>query len=117
MSTLTTTDHCPTVAAVGAAVNGQALGYCAKAGPSWLLTALGNHLDLVLREATYTEHDEGTGLHMSGRQAGAPLRAAGARGPVVTHRWAHVAEAAVVAEAALHIGAPVTAAVGRGVSH
>ncbi len=111
------TDHGPPTVAVRAAVDGRALGYSADTGPSWPLSALGSHLDLVLCEATYTEQDEGTGLHMSGRQAGAAARAAGARRLVVTHRWAHVAEAAVVAEAAAHFGAPVTAAaVGRGFS-
>ena len=54
---------------------------------------------------------------MSGRQAGANARHAGARRLVVTHRWPTVPAAALLAEATEAFGGTVEqAAVGRGYS-
>lgn len=94
------------------------LGYSADSGPQWPLHRLGHDLDLVLCEATYTEaFEEDDPIHMSGTQAGRAAREAAARRLVVTHRWATIPEAAVVAEAASAFGGRVDAArVGRGFS-
>ena len=56
-------------------------------GPAGRSDELGTGLDLLLCEATYTAEHEGTAGHLSGRQAGAAARAAGARRLVITHRW------------------------------
>lgn len=112
-----TTDHGPPTVAVAVTVDGRRVGYSADTGPRWPLSALGRDLDLVLCEATYTAAHEGTGQHMSGRQAGAAARQARARRLVVTHRWPSVAADAVADEAAEAFGGPVaTATVGRGFS-
>ncbi len=111
------TDHGPPTVAVRLAVGGRALGYSADTGPAWPLAALGHDLDLALCEASYTHEHEGTAQHMSGRQAGAAARAAGARRLVVTHRWPSVDPHALLEEAAAAFGGPVDAAVaGRGFS-
>jgi len=68
----------------------------------------------LLCEATYTVEYEGTAEHMSGRQAGASARAAGARRLVITHRWPTIDAQAVVDEAEAAFGGPVEqAAMGR----
>jgi ribonuclease BN (tRNA processing enzyme) len=111
------TDHPPVTLAVRVDGPSGALGYSADSGPGWSFEALGPDLDLALCEATYTANHEGTAGHMSGRQAGATAKAAGARRLVVTHRWPTIPAAAVEQEAADAFGAPVTsAAVGRGYS-
>jgi ribonuclease BN (tRNA processing enzyme) len=111
------TEHGPVTLAVRLQSGDKALGYSADSGPGWSLDALGTDLDLALCEATYTRDHEGTADHMSGRQAGATARRAGARRLVVTHRWATIPAAAVRAEAEAAFGGPVEqAAVGRGYS-
>ncbi|HXQ75714.1 MAG TPA: MBL fold metallo-hydrolase [Acidimicrobiales bacterium] len=111
------TDHGPVTLAVRLEGDGAALGYSADSGPRWSLRALGTGLDLALCEATYTKDHEGTGQHMSAREAGSTAREAGARRLVVTHRWPTIPAAAVRAEAAEAFGGPVAqAAVGRGYS-
>lgn len=94
------------------------VGYSADSGPGWPLHRLGRGLDLVLCEATYTEDfEEDDAIHMSGTQAGRAAKEAGAKRLVVTHRWATIPEAAVVAEAATSFGGRVDSArVGRGFS-
>ena len=83
----------------------------------WSLEALGTGLDLALCEATFTQDHEGTAQHMSGRQAGASARAAGAKRLVVTHRWPTIGAEALRAEAQEAFGGPLAqAAVGRGYS-
>ncbi len=112
-----TTDHGPPTVAVAASVEGRRVGYSADTGPRWSLSSLGRDLDLVLCEATYTQAEEGTGQHMSGRQAGRQARRAGARRLVITHRWPSADPAAVLGEATEAFGGPVTAAaVGHGYS-
>lgn len=111
------TDHQPETLAVSVTAPGRRLGYSADTGPGWSASTLGRDLDLLLCEATYTKEHEGTGSHLSGRQAGALAKAAGARRLVVTHRWATLAGEAVAAEAAAAFGGPVgVAASGRGFS-
>lgn len=94
------------------------LGYSADSGPRWPLRALGHDLDLVLCEATYTEdHAESEDIHMSGSQAGRAAKDARARRLVLTHRWAKIPAAAVLAEAsAIFPGRVDTAEIGRGFS-
>jgi ribonuclease BN (tRNA processing enzyme) len=101
------TDHTFETLAVRMESGGRALGYSADSGPGWSLSELGSDLDLALCEATYTAEFEGTAQHMSGRQAGAQARAAGAGRLVVTHRWPTIPAAALAAEAARAFGKPV----------
>jgi ribonuclease BN (tRNA processing enzyme) len=111
------TDHGPVTLAVRLESDGSTLGYSADSGPGWSLDALGTGLDLALCEATYTKDHEGTAQHMSGRQAGASARAAGARRLVVTHRWPTIAADALGAETRAAFDGPLSqAAVGRGYS-
>jgi ribonuclease BN (tRNA processing enzyme) len=111
------TDHPPVTLGVRVEGASRALAYTADSGPGWSLEALGPDLDLALCEATYTSSHEGTAGHMSGRQAGATAKRAGARRLVVTHRWPTIPAAAVEQEAADAFGAPVASAVvGRGYS-
>jgi len=115
--TFSATDHGPPTVALAASVGGRRVGYSADTGPRWPLASLGRDLDLVLCEATYTQAYEGTGQHMSGRQAGAQARAARARRLVVTHRWPAADPHQVLAEATAAFGRPVTAAApGQGYS-
>jgi len=111
------TDHGPVTLAVRLEGDERVLGYSADSGPGWALGALGRDLDLALCEATYTQDHEGTAQHMSGREAGATAKAAGARRLVVTHRWPSIAAADVRAEASEAFGGPVEEArIGRGYS-
>jgi ribonuclease BN (tRNA processing enzyme) len=64
-----------------------------------------------LSEATYTFEHEGTADHMSGRQAGAQARRAGAKRLVITHRWPTIEPAELASEAELAFGGPVEQAV------
>ena len=108
------TDHDVETLAVRVDGAGRVLGYSADTGTRWSLTELGTDLDLALCEATYTSGDEGTAGHMSGRQAGAQARHAGAGRLVLTHRWPSVSAAAVAAEAAEAFGGEVEqAAIGK----
>ncbi len=101
------TDHVEETLAVRVDGAGRALGYSADTGPGWSPDVLGNGLDLLLCEATYTAAHEGTAGHLSGRQAGTAARAAGARRLVITHRWPTMDAAAVAEEAASAFGGPV----------
>ncbi len=89
------TDHTFETLAVRVDGGRRALGYSADTGPGFSLAGLGADLDLLLSEATYTFEHEGTADHMSGRQAGAQARKAGAKRLVITHRWPTVDPAAV----------------------
>jgi len=101
------TDHAEETLAVRIDGAGRALGYSADTGPGWSLDELGSGLDLLLCEATYTAAHEGTADHLSGRQAGAAARAAGARRLVLTHRWPTVDAQDVAKEAEAAFGGPV----------
>jgi len=101
------TDHAEETLAVRIDGAGRALGYSADSGPGWSVRELGSALDLLLCEATYTAEHEGTAGHLSGRQAGAAAKAAGARRLVITHRWPTVDAGAVAQEAEAAFGGPV----------
>ncbi len=105
------TEHAAETLAVRVESGGRALGYSADSGPGWSLSELGRDLDLALCEGTYTSDHEGTLDHMSGRQAGAQARRAGAGRLMVTHRWPTVAASALESEAAAAFGGPVEQAV------
>jgi ribonuclease BN (tRNA processing enzyme) len=105
------TEHVFETLAVRVEGGGRTLGYSADTGPGFSLLELGADLDLLLSEATYTLEHEGTADHMSGRQAGAQARKAGAKRLVVTHRWPTIGSAKLAAEAAGAFGAPVEQAV------
>jgi ribonuclease BN (tRNA processing enzyme) len=105
------TEHVADTLAVRLEAGSRVLGYSADSGPGWPLTELGDDVDLVLCEATYTAVNEGTADHMSGRQAGSQARAAGAGRLMVTHRWPSVAASSVAAEATAAFGRPVEQAV------
>ncbi|HVB93891.1 MAG TPA: MBL fold metallo-hydrolase [Acidimicrobiales bacterium] len=105
------TEHAGETLAVRVDCRGRSLGYSADSGPGWALADLGTGLDLVVCEATYTADHEGTAGHMSGRQAGAQAKRAGAQRLVLTHRWPTVEAAAVVAEAEVTFGGSVEQAV------
>jgi ribonuclease BN (tRNA processing enzyme) len=108
------TDHVEETLAVRVDGASRALGYSADTGPDWSPEVLGNGLDLLVCEATYTAEHEGTAGHLSGRQAGAAARGAGAKRLVITHRWPTVAAEAVAEEATLAFGGPVEqAAIGK----
>jgi ribonuclease BN (tRNA processing enzyme) len=100
-------DHGPPTLAVSFS-NGQAtLAYSADTGPGWSVQELGDSIDVFLCEATYTEEFEGSGRHLSGRQAGEMAKKAGVGRLVLTHRWPTVSAEAVGQEAAQAFGAPV----------
>jgi ribonuclease BN (tRNA processing enzyme) len=79
------TDHPPETLAVRVDHNGRSLAYSADTGPRWSMTALGEGIDLALIEASLTIEREGAFEHLSGRQAGAMAREAGAARLVITH--------------------------------
>ena len=112
------TDHPPVTLGVRVESPAGTLGYSADSGPGWGLASLGDDLDLALCEATYTEdHEVPDAIHMSGAQAGASARAAGARRLVITHRWAKLPAAPVLAEASDAFGGRVDVAeIGKGFS-
>ncbi len=105
------TDHTFETLAVRIDGGGRALGYSADTGPGFSLAELGTGLDLLLSEATYTFEHEGTADHMSGRQAGAQARRAGAKRLVITHRWPTIEPGALASEAEAAFGGPVEHAV------
>lgn len=104
------TDHGPETLAVRVGADGRSLGYSADTGPDWSFAALGPALDLALCEATWTRIQEGRAQHLSGRQAGAMAREAGARHLVITHRWPTAPPLEVATEAADAFGALVPSA-------
>lgn len=108
------TDHSFETLAVRIEGGGRTLGYSADTGPGFSLTRLGTDLDLLLTEATYTFEHEGTADHMSGRQAGAQARRAGAARLVVTHRWPTIDPGSLLAEVEGAFGRPAEqAAIGK----
>jgi ribonuclease BN (tRNA processing enzyme) len=104
------TDHGPETMAVLVDAAGARLGYSADTGPGWSLGELGEGLDLALCEATWTAAEEGRAQHLSGRQAGAMARTAGAAALMITHRWPTIPGSKVAQEASREFGRPVLAA-------
>lgn len=102
------TDHPPETLAVRVDGEGRSMAYTADTGPAWSMAgAFGDGVDVALCEATYLADREGTAGHLSGRQAGALARAAGARRLVLTHLWPVIDPQAVRAEAEGAYGGPV----------
>ena len=90
---------------------GRSLGYSADTGPAWSVAALGPDLDLALCEATFLSEQEGIAQHLSGRQAGASAREAGAGRLLLTHIWPTIDSERSRAEAKESYGGPVEVAV------
>jgi ribonuclease BN (tRNA processing enzyme) len=109
--TFSRTDHGPETLAMRIEGGGRSLGYSADTGPQWSLAALGPDLDLALCEATFLREQEGVAQHLSGRQAGASAREAGARRLVLTHIWPTVDVERSRTEATAAYGGPVDVAV------
>lgn len=105
------TDHMIETLAVRVDADGRSLGYSADSGSAWSLEKLGSGLDLALCEATFLKDREGSIQHMSGRQAGATSRAAGAKRLMVTHLWPTVDPNAICAEAEEAFSGPVQRAI------
>ena len=101
------TDHGTPTLAVLMNHEGATLAYSADSGPGWSVEELGERIGTFLCEATYTEDQEGTLLHLSGREAGTMARAAGVGRLILTHRWPTVAADDVRREAELAFGRPV----------
>jgi ribonuclease BN (tRNA processing enzyme) len=78
------TDHPVETLAVRIDAGGRSLLYTADTGPAWDAAPLAG-VDLLLAEATLIPEEEGRVQHLTGRQAGALARAAGAGRLVVTH--------------------------------
>jgi ribonuclease BN (tRNA processing enzyme) len=104
---VTATDHGIPTRAVCLSHEGATLAYSADSGPGWSVTTFGPGIGTFLCEATYTRHEEGSMLHLSGRQAGAMAAAAGVGRLILTHRWPTVSADEVRREAELAFGRPV----------
>ncbi len=108
--TFSRTDHGNETLAVRLDGGERSLGYSADSGPGWSLEALGPGLDLALCEATYLRDMEGTGQHLSARQAGVSARAAGAARLVLSHLQPGTDREASRAEGSEAFGAAVEVA-------
>ena len=84
--------------------------YTADTGPDWSVDAFAPDADVVLSEASYVHPDRRSPIHLSGREAGAAARSAGAQRLILTHIWPQVDPAAVVEEGSEAFGAAVTLA-------
>jgi ribonuclease BN (tRNA processing enzyme) len=65
---------------------GSVLAYSADTGPTPALTELARDADIFLCEATLTEPDTGTRVHLTADEARAAAKAANARRLLLTHR-------------------------------
>jgi ribonuclease BN (tRNA processing enzyme) len=86
---------------------GATLAYSADTGPGWSVDEFGPDIGVFLCEATYTQENEGSLLHLSGREAGTMARAAGVGRLILTHRWPTVSADDVRREAELAFERPV----------
>ena len=84
--------------------------YSSDTGPNWSVDAFAPGAELVLSEASYEHADRRSPIHLSGLQAGAAARAAGAQRLVLTHLWPRVDPALVVAEGSEAFGDAATLA-------
>jgi ribonuclease BN (tRNA processing enzyme) len=105
--TFSRTDHGPETLAMRVDGGGRSLGYSADTGPKWSFEQLGPGLDLALSEATFLQDEEGVAQHLSGRQAGASAKRAGAARLVLTHIWPTIDKQRSRAEATDAYGGPV----------
>jgi ribonuclease BN (tRNA processing enzyme) len=101
------TAHPPPTTAVELSADGKRLVYTADTGPDWSPEVFGPGADLVLSEATFQRDNEGSGIHLSARQAGEAARAAGARRLMLTHLWPGLDPAASVVEGSEAFGREV----------
>jgi ribonuclease BN (tRNA processing enzyme) len=109
--TFSRTDHPPPTFAVQATGgDGRRLVYSSDTGPNWSVDAFAPGAELVLSEASYEHGDRRSPIHLSGLQAGAAARAAGAQRLVLTHLWPRVDPAVVCAEGSEAFGQAVTMA-------
>jgi ribonuclease BN (tRNA processing enzyme) len=95
------TDHGPPTLAVLLVHDDATLAYSADSGPRWSVAEFGLDVGVFLCEATYTQEDEGSLLHLSGREAGEMARIAGVHRLILTHRWPTVSAGDVRREAEL----------------
>lgn len=92
-------------------VAGRSLAYSADTAAGWSFEAFGGPpVDLAVCEATMRNDQEGEAPHLSGGQAGAIARAAGAGRLVITHLWPTNDPALHRSEAEAAFGAPVEVA-------
>ena len=84
--------------------------YSADTGADWSAEVFGAGIGTLLCDATYTQVDEGTLRHLSGRQAGSMAAAAGVERLIVTHRWPTVSAQALADEASTAFGVAVAQA-------
>lgn len=106
------TDHPVETLAVRIDAAGRSLLYTADTGPRWSPAALAGGVDLAICEATMPG-DGGHGrtpVHLTGREAGALARAAGAARLVVTHVTPGLDDDAQGRDAAEAFGGPVEVA-------
>ena len=101
------TDHGIATRAVCLQHGGATLAYSADSGPGWSVETLGRGIGTFLCEATFTREEEGSALHLSGRQAGTMAAAAGVHRLILTHRSPTVSADDVRREAELAYGRPV----------
>jgi ribonuclease BN (tRNA processing enzyme) len=101
------TEHPPETVAVRVDGEGRALAYSADTGPGWSFDALGDGIDLALCEATHLREDEGSGVHLSARQAATMARRCRVGRLVLTHLWPTVDPDESRQEASAAYGAPV----------
>ena len=102
------TAHPPPTLAVELSAGGKRRVYTADTGPDWSPEAFGGDgPDLVLSEATFHRDNEGSGVHLSARQAGEAARAARARRLMLTHLWPGLDPTASVVEGSEAFGREV----------
>ncbi len=105
------TDHpVPTYAVQATDPDARRFVYTSDTGTAWSVDAFAPGADLVLSEATYLHADRRSPIHLSGREAGAAARLAGAQRLVLTHFWPGVDSHQVCAEGSDAFGAAVTRA-------
>lgn len=105
------TDHPPPTYAVELTnAADRRMIYTSDTGPNWSVDEFPPGADVVLSEASYRHDDRRSPIHLSGTQAGAAARAAGAERLVLTHLWPEVDPAVVVGEGSEAFGARATLA-------
>jgi ribonuclease BN (tRNA processing enzyme) len=104
------TDHPVETLAVRVDGEGRSLAYTADTSDGWSLAELGPGVDLAVVEATLLADREGSAPHLSGRQAGAMAKEAGAGRLVLTHLWPTSDPDRHRAEAEVTFGGPVEVA-------
>lgn len=104
------TDHGPETLALRVDCDGKSFAYSSDTGPNWTLSKLGPGIDLALCEATYLKDKEGSGRHLSARQAAISARQAGVKQLVLTHLWPTIDVDSALEEAKNEFGQNVSVA-------